>query len=333
MEISTAKDARAWDYFLRQEAHSSLLQSWAWGEFQASLGKKIQRLEANNKGKTAGVSLLIVEKTKLGKFLYCPAGPVSVNQEFVQVWKEKVLGTAIEEKVDFIRVERPNNIVEKSLFKECRSTNSFIQPECTALLNLEKSEAELLSSMSDSTRYNIGWSKRKGIEVEVSEAVDDIDKFERLLGETAVRHQFVKQKDSGYYRKQFGAWVRAGMGKLLLAKSGGEVVAASIVTSFGDTTTYLHAASTTKVKLRQSYLMVWRAILEGKKTGSRFFDFWGVAPKGTTNHPWVGVTDFKMGFAPETVCYHPSLDYSLSPKYFLHRLLEVGRPLVRSLGR
>jgi lipid II:glycine glycyltransferase (peptidoglycan interpeptide bridge formation enzyme) len=332
MEIVEADNQEVWDEFLIKRERTSLLQSWAWGNFQISLGKKIKRFELRDHNKLEGVCLLIVESTKLGRFLYSPGGPVLTSNQLPATMKKALLDLAKAEGVDFMRVERPSPPVTQGL-EDWRQTKAFRQPECTALLSLEKSEEELLSGLSDSTRYNIGWSKRKGVEIRMSDSVEKITEFERLLAETAARHRFVKQKEQSYYRKQFEAWVGSGLGKLLLAKKDDQVIAAALIVSFGDTTTYLHAASTTAVKLRQSYPMVWQAILEGKKAGSKYFDFWGVAPEGQKNHSWAGVTDFKMSFGATRITYPSSLEYPLGPKYYLHRLVEVGRPWVRGILR
>ncbi len=335
MKIVEASQAQEWDKFLESQSHSSLLQSWAWGNFQLSVGKKIKRLMVLEEEKLVGVSLLIIEKSRVGSFLYCPGGPVFEHwsENKVKFWLKEVENLAQVERVDFIRLEvrqEGRNVFFKEKFQE---VNQPLQPHCTAFLDLTKSEADLLASSRDSTRYNIGWSKRKGVEIEVTEEVEKIRFFEKLLAETAARKHFSQQKRKDYYRVQFQSWTKFGVGKLLLAKFQGEVIAAAIITSYGDTTTYLHAASTTHVKLRQTYPLVWKAIEEGKKTGTHYFDFWGVSPLESTNHPWQGVSDFKLSFGSRRVCFEPCLDLVVTNKYYLHRLVEMARPWLKGFLR
>ncbi len=48
-----------------------------------------------------------------------------------------------------------------------------------------------------------------------------------------------------------------------------------------------------------AYALQWEMITEGKRRGCVTYDFLGIAPEGSTNHPLEGVTDFKLKFGGE----------------------------------
>ncbi|KKU12043.1 MAG: Methicillin resistance protein [Parcubacteria group bacterium GW2011_GWC2_45_7] len=122
--------------------------------------------------------------------------------------------------------------------------------------------------------------------------------------------------------------VRGGAGgvmsaRLHIAYHGITPIAAAIVAYFGDTATYLHGASSYKHRaLMSSYVLHWHVMQDAKKSGYRFYDFWGIAEK-----KWPGITRFKLGFGGTSVNYSGTFDLPLSrPWYILYR---AGRKIQR----
>ena len=71
------------------------------------------------------------------------------------------------------------------------------------------------------------------------------------------------------------------------------------------------------------YLLQWHAICEAKKLGFAHYDFLGIAPSGSKNHPWQGVTDFKLKFGGEIVNYVKAKEFVFKPLwYFIIRLVK-----------
>jgi len=241
------------------------------------------------------------------------------------------------ERLDFVRLE-PRVINEeeiKTLEKlGFRTTKSFTQPECTAIVDLSKSEEELLATMSDSTRYNVRNVERKGVQIRKGDT-RDIETFEKLLMETAKRHKFTTDVHPDYFKKQYEVLNEKGMIEVFVAEFEKEPLAVSLVTFFGDTTTYLHAASSrSQPRLRAPYLLVWKSMLEGKNQGHKYFDFWGVSPENaSSSHPWSGVTSFKLSFGAERKCYAPVFDLPTSNKYLLSKFIELARRPAKKILR
>lgn len=339
IEVSKILDKNRLDHYVLRQQHTHFLQSFSWGEFQEKIGNKVYRFGFFDGENLVGIISAFQIKAKYNSYLYVPWGPVLSNwkEDSVKEITSKLVEIVKKEHLDFIRVE-PRMINEgdiKTLKKSgYRTTKSFTQPECTAIIDLSKSEEELLATMSDSTRYNVRNVERKGVKVRKGNT-KDIETFEKLLRETAKRHKFTTDTHIDYYRKQYEALNKEGMMEVLVAEFEEEPLAISLVTFFGDTTTYLHAASSLgQPKLRASYLLVWKSMLEGKNHGHKYFDFWGIAPENAPNsHPWSGVTSFKLSFGAERVCYAPVWDYPTSNKYLLSKFIEVARKPAKRLLR
>ncbi len=337
MNIKEINDKNIWNNFLVQESNSSFLQSFEFGEFYSSLNKKIWRLGLYENEKLVGICLLVKQTAKFGNFLYSPGGPVLAKLEYFDPLVEKARGLAIGEKVSFVRfdprVESDEfNIEAKKL--GLVETANFTQPQCSLRLDLNISEEELRSGLSESTRYNVGWVARQGVTVKVSQDQKDFEIFQRLLKETSARQGFLVNNEAEYYQKQYQTLNEAGLAKLYIAYEpkavGNEVLASAVVVTFNRTTTYLHAASSNKSpKLRAPYLMQWQIITDAKKAGSTNYDFWGVSAADDPKDPWAGVTAFKRSFGGEKVCYQKPVNLVVSGRYNFDKLIEKARLISR----
>ena len=77
MKIIEINNKESLNNFIVQHGNSNFLQSWEWGEFQKSLGRKIWRLGAEHDRKLVASALIVKNDLPLGKsYLYCPRGPV-----------------------------------------------------------------------------------------------------------------------------------------------------------------------------------------------------------------------------------------------------------------
>jgi len=113
-----------------------------------------------------------------------------------------------------------------------------------------------------------------------------------------------------------------GAAAVYTADTGGIAVAAAVCFDFGDTRYYAHAASDADAgrRLGAAAPLAWRMILDARDMGMRRFDFWGVAP-GDPQHPWAGLTQFKMSFGGELVERGGTWDVPARP--LRHRLYRV----------
>lgn len=292
-----------WDSFIESNsADGGLLQSWLWGDFQKSLDNKVFRLGViNGDGQLQAAATVVKYELPLEyNYLYCPRGPIinalkiqDLNSLFAEIKK-----IAKEEKSFLIRVDPPwvlgneNRLIEVGF----RKGENEIQPKCSFVVDITKSEEELLNSMKQKTRYNIGLAQRKEVKVRISSEVADIEAFWQLVKQTSERDSFHPHPKE-HYKKMFEIFSPNGTIKLFLAEYDGKIIAANMVSFFGQVCTYLHGASANMYRETMApYLLQWEAIIEAKKLGFKYYDFGGVNGQTFFNEKWKGITRFKSGF-------------------------------------
>jgi len=297
---------KEWDEAVARRTPSPFLQSWSWAEFQKRVGRQCFFIRNQ-----AGQALLIKYPLPLGQnYLYAPRGPIldSWQEESFFSFLPAVRDLAVKEKSLFWRFDPP--ILSKELkIKNCRKVND-VQPAQTIILDLFKSEEELLSKMHYKTRYNIRLAARHQIKIREGSA-GEIEHFILLIRQTSQRDDF-RSHPADYYRQMLNIPEPNPADfylKLLLAEHQGKILVANLVVFFGDTVTYLHGASADEYKsLMAPHLLQWEAIKMAKARGYHYYDFWGIDEKR-----WPGVTRFKQGFAGQTVEYPGTFDYVFSP--------------------
>ncbi|MDP2598559.1 MAG: peptidoglycan bridge formation glycyltransferase FemA/FemB family protein, partial [Candidatus Liptonbacteria bacterium] len=299
--MEVAKDI--WNRFIAENSSpSSFIQSWQWGEFQAALGNKVERIILPSLQ-----AQVIVRGLPLGKvYLEIPKGPVMENpNDKIQISKftEEIKKVAGKEKAVFVRVNSPYDIEPPGQFRKPKILLRQMEPERTILVDLTKSEDELVANMHEKSRYNIRLAERKGVRVRKATADEGaFRKFLELLRETTRRDGIVSWPDERFWK--FRAIFMSGnpspdipRAELLVGEHGGRLLAAAIIMLFGDSATYLYAASSGEERnANVPSLVLWEAIREAKRQGSRWYDMWGVSPADDPNHSWAGITRFKSRY-------------------------------------
>lgn len=332
--VKEVRDKKIWEDFLLASSPNTFLQSWNWGEFAGSLGRKYWRLGLFDNQKLVGISLVLKYSTRLGNYLYVPRGPIlnwSDKKGFSVIF-DKLKEIAVGENVIFIKLDpllqdtqQNTEIFSKLGFK---SAVTFVQVEDAWLLPLEKSEDEILAKMRKTTRYLIRNEPKQGVKIEISTKQEEMKKFVELLFSTAARKGFANhQKD--YYLKQFEIFAKADQEKLFIAKKGGRVLSMAMIMFYGEMGYYLHAASNPRESQSVGYSLQWEAIKEAKKAGAKYYNFWGVVKDKNFHpgHPWYGFSLFKRGFGGFKYSYIRAQDYPTNYKYYLYRFAEKLRRL------
>ncbi len=326
------EDKQTWNDLIGSQSHARFLQSWEWGEFQASHGRKVLRFSWNNE--------LLVQAIKMplpfGKnYWYIPHAPVVVPET-------EDAFSAVNELADelgqhgalFLRVDPISRIdptTEEQKQKRSNRALEFVpatQPTCTRVLDLSLSPEDLLAQMHQKTRYNIRLAKKKG--VKVSEG--SIEEFIKLNRETKERDAFTTHADE-YYEKMISS-LPSGFVKIWQATYQSKVIASNIIISFGDTITYTHGASSNEYREAMApYILHWEIIKQSKLQGIKYYDFWGVNPEDKTTtiykKSWEGISRFKAGFGGELICYPHSFDLIYRKGWYrLYRLLRKLKNLI-----
>jgi len=290
-----------WNQFIIQN-QGEFLQSWQWGEFQEAVGRRVWRIEVDNGLK----GLVIKHNLPLGKnYLYCPRGPIG---DFAPMGKflTEVEKIAKKEKSIFFKIEPASALARDGRFIE---SPKQIQPQKTIILDLAKTEQELLEAMRPKARYNIGLAEKKGIKTEKDNQA--IEEFLELLEKTGQRDKFCLHPKE-YYRKIMEVLGKEGMAELFVAKYQDKIIAANLVCFFGQNAAYLHGASDYNFRnLMAPHLLQWRTILEAKQRGFKYYDFWGVDER-----KWPGVTRFKKGFGGKEITHPGAFDLAFQPAWY-----------------
>ena len=313
---------------------SQFLQSYNWGEFKKGVGLKIFRLAVFEERKIIFAGQIIKRELPLGNsYLYLPRGPIFSNklseekkQKTLDLFLKEVEKIAKKEDSVFLKIEpsfTDNKIIdyEKKGFRK----SACVQPPDTVMVELEKSEEEILKEMHHKTRYNIRLAERKGVKVEFSENPEEVDKFFELT-------KFVNEREGiccfskNYYQKMVEEFKKDG--NIFFAKGiyQGKTIVINLLISYGDTVVYNHGASANEYRnVMAPHLVQWETIKKAKKESYKYYDFRGIAPTDNPKHKWAGITRFKKGYSNKVVSCEGA--YDLVFKSFIYQIYLLGKKI------
>lgn len=254
-----------------------LWQSQQWQQLQERLGRQAYFLE----------DTLVIEKPLRGRYRYAE---VLRADPPVSFWE------AIQTKnYVFLRFAPAQETAEVPKQLQIKPSHPAHFPTVTRVLDLTKSEEEMLASFSQQCRRHIRKAERAGVSVEGSQ---DTRSFAHLSAETAKRDGFACHPASYYetFLDTFGD--RA---ELLVAKKDGRVLAGLILIFWGEVAYYYYGASTVPNDNAPT-LLQWEAMRRAKERGAKVYDLLGVAEdEEDTKEELHRVSQFKRKFGGERV--------------------------------
>ncbi len=345
-KLKEINNKETWEGFFSSVEDKTFLQSWNWGSFNAQRGNNVFRFGVYS-GQELIASLLVLEiKARRGSFLFIPHGP---NIKKGSHSKKDILFFLLKELKVIARKKRnvcikiaplwDRNEKNKNIFSELGFKNAplHVHPEITWELDLNSSQENLLMDMRKTTRYLIRKGDRnKKLKILNITTLEGLKKFNCLYQITKDRHDFTPFSFK-YLKKQFYSFQKDNQISFLLAEYNKEIVSGGVFIFWQGAGFYHHGASSLKYpKVPASYLLMWEGIKEAQKRGCNKFNFWGTAPMDDNNdydknHPWAGLTLFKMGFGGKAKKYVKTKDLIVTPAYWLSYIIEKARKIRRGL--
>jgi peptidoglycan pentaglycine glycine transferase (the first glycine) len=336
LAVVPCTDRAVWDgYVDRFQGHPQ--QLWGWGQTKGMHGWSVDRVLVNDGDNTIGCAQLLIRKLPLPfrALVYVPRGPMCSAEDAAGVLEQlagyassRHRGVALSIEPDWDAQSPFAQAVAAAGFAS--STNTVLIPR-TLILDLGKSDDELMAEMSKSTRANIRKAMRS--EVEFRKVVTSAE-LEQVLGiyhETAARAGFGIHEDQ-YYRDIF---TNLGEGSPIVgAFDGGQLLAFVWLARSGATAFELYGGvSAEGQKQRVNYGVKWAALRAMREDGCRRYDFNGLLNDG--------ISDFKKQFAKHENMLLGTWEKPLSPCYPVYakampaarKGLHTARRLMKRLTR
>lgn len=314
IELQRCTDKELWDeYVLEHGGHP--LQLWSWGQVKAGHGWKAERIFAYDEDTIIGAAQVLIRKlpAPFRSFAYIPRGPLFVEEykaEFFDLLavlvKRDHHSVALSIEPDVFEFEKPTGWV--------RSTNHVLASE-TILLDLNKSESDLLTDMAKKTRQYI---RKSAADVRIKQVKqrEDLETCLAIYKQTAARAGF-NLHNNQYYLDVF--LQMQDYSPIFIAYEGEEPVSFLWLAISEETAYELYGGVNDRgQELRANYALKWHAIRKMKEWNLSRYDFGGLVAGGVSN--------FKQHWSPEVTVYAGTFDKPLSP---LYALWSKGLPLAK----
>jgi peptidoglycan pentaglycine glycine transferase (the first glycine) len=340
MTLQLVTDPTVWNTTLAALPCRHVLQSWEWGQFKSRWGWS-PRYFMNDAGTAAALVLRRTFSPLKLNILYVPKGPALdyADSALADGVLADLITVAKRDRAIFIKIDPDLPEPDRSILRDrgWRTSAEQIQFRNTMLIDLTRSENDLLAAMKPKTRYNVRLAQKKGVTVRSGD-LSDLDLLYRLYAETAQRDGFII-RPIDYYRDAWGSFIRSGLAQPLIAVVEQQAVAGLILFRFADRAWYMYGMSSNLQREKMpNHLLQWEALRWAKAQGCTVYDLWGAPDELNESDSMWGVYKFKEGlgaaFAPQVGAH----DFVISRwGYWLYtqarpRVLNVMRRRHRALS-
>lgn len=325
-----------WDEFITSHKEANFLQSWDFYEFHKARGKQIVRRTFEKNGKIVAAYAGVIETAKRGKYMAIAGGPIMdwsdkkiVDQVFSDIREQGKLF-----KCDFVRVRPQLPLSDDSLeiMKEhgLKPAPMYLSVEYAGILDLTKSEEEILAGASQGFRRKLRKANKNEIEITADTSDEAINEFCRLEKLHAERQKYVAFSAS-FLKKQFEAFREGNEVIIYTAKKDGETLAQNFMIFYGNEASYHYGVSSELgTKYSAAPLLHMEAMKEARKRGIGRYNLWGIVGIDEKTHRFYGVSEFKRSFGCEELKYTPAHDLVLRPsRYLITKAVEKTRKKIR----
>lgn len=330
--VKDSKDKTEWDGFIKSHKEANFLQSWDFYEFHRARGKKIVRRLFYRGEKIVAAYAGVLETAKRGTHLAVAGGPIMdfSDQEIVSSVFSDLREQGKGLRAVFVRV-RPQepmseNILEILSNLGLKRAPMYLSVEYAGILDLKKTEAEILAGASQGFRRKLRKAEKAGVEIEATDTDAAIEEFCRLEKLHAERQKYVAFSGD-FLRRQFRAFREGGEVLIYTARKDGEILAQNFMIFYGAEASYHYGVSSELgTRISSAPLLHLAAMEEARKRGCERYNLWGIVGTEEKTHRFYGVSEFKRSFGCEELRYTPAHDLILNPvKYKITEIVEKAR--------
>lgn len=298
-EIQTEWD----DEILSRDGHP--LQLWGWGEVKAAHNWRVARVFIYEDDTIIGAAQLLIRKLPFPftAMVYIPRGPVATEEARGDVLE--ILSGYVKEKYKAVVLTVEPDWLEMPPLADWQQTTNTVLVPRTVILDLERSEDELMAAMAKKTRQYIRKSMAEAIQIRRVTKKDDLEACLAIYKETAERADFGLHNDEYYY----DIFDKLGDHSPVFAAFVGDRPVCFLWLAISSATAFeLYGGMNEEGQhLRANYALKWHAITLMKKWGIERYDMNGLLNDG--------VSTFKQGFASHETQLVGAYDKALSPLY------------------
>ena len=298
------------------------LQLWGWGELKSAHNWQAHRLIVTDDDIVIGAAQVLERPlpAPFRRLSYVPRGPL---------WHDGKSTAVLEALVAYTKEHLPGVLLsvepDTETFPETegwqRSSSTILIPH-TLILDLNRSEDELLAAMTKKTRQYIRKSSREGLVIRRVKDTETLRQCLAIYRETAQRAKFSLHDDQYY----LDVHNKLGESSVIFAAFQNEQPIAFVwLAVSGQTAFELYGGmNETGQSLRANYALKWHAITKCKEWGISRYDMNGLLNDG--------VSTFKQGFADHEDRLAGTYDYPLSPFYSIWvKALPTAKKALRKL--
>lgn len=301
MNISKCEDRAEWDAAVKQ-LNGHPLQLWSWGDLKSAHRWTAHRLLVRDEAGRAigGAQVLQRQLPKpFGSVLYAPRGPIGESEVVLPL-----LTDYCRQHFAATHLSIEPHSTQPIGLAGWRSVKKALLLPHTIIIDLDKSEDELLADMTKKTRQYIRKSSKEGVVVREGQ-YDDLEACLAIYRQTAERAGFGLHADQ-YYLDIFEMMGEAS--RLFIAEVDDQIVAFVWLVATPEVAFELYGGMNELGQARRAnYCLKWYAMTRLKHTGVRTYDVNGLLNDG--------VSTFKRGFASHETTLAGSYDYPLSAWY------------------
>lgn len=304
LSVTPCTDRALWDATVKRLGGHPL-QLWGWGDLKSahrwSAERVLVRAGSAPDAPVVGAAQLLTRALPgpLGGFVYAPRGPVLARDDADRARPASSpspaeVADAIAEYVHRTRravalsIEPDEDAGAFPLGRGWREAKTPVLPARTLILDLTRSEEELLADMSKKHRQYVRKAGREeSLEIRAVETPEQLDACLEVYRETSERADFGLHEDSYYH----DAFTMLGDDSPVWAAYVADKPVAFLFMAKSDRTAFelYGGMDETGQRLRANYALKWHVIRHMKSLGIERYDFGGLINDG--------VTTFKKGWA------------------------------------